>query len=123
MPNLIRDLPLKRRIALAWGLIAVALLCQVSSNLYVVNIFVMMAAVAFHEILVRPPHRPWEKWFGQIAAWAFFLVFFVLALLHRLPDQKVIYIIAAAFITPFIVWAVATDVKYLRGQRNLNDSQ
>ena len=116
MPNQSNYLTPGRRVTLAWSLIAVALLCQLTRDLSIVNIFVILAAAAIHEILIPAPHRPWEKWLVRIMCWCLFGVFFVLALLHRLPPEGVIYGIVAAFILPFLVLAIMADIRFLRNQ-------
>lgn len=87
MPNLNKYLTPKRRVILAWELIILALLCQAIGGMSpIVNIFILFAAGAFHEILVeRLPRFEWESPLLKVVCGCFFVIFFCFGVFSTIP--------------------------------------
>lgn len=112
-----RFLTPKRRVILAWGLIFVALLCQITRDVSLANIFILFAAGVGHEMLVgRTPSR-WEGPLLKVGGWCLFLVFFVIVFFRLLPLEKILYVIYP-LVAVFLIWGLVNDIRWLRSARD-----
>lgn len=118
MPSKIDHLTAKRRLTLAWGAMFLALGCLFTSGMFVVNTFVVFVAAVLHEILIPPRHSgsAWETKLLQGICWIVFPALYFLFVFHVLPFRGVI-IILYTFIGLFVVWAIITDIRWLRSQQ------
>jgi hypothetical protein len=116
MPSQTDYLTPRRRVILSWTLIFVALLCQITREVSIANIFILFAAGAFHEILLGRTQPRLDGPVVKIAILAVFLIFFLGAFLHLFAMTKIIYALYP-IIAVFLVWGFVSDLKYLRSQR------
>jgi hypothetical protein len=120
MLNKIDHLTPQRRVTLAWGLMFVALCCQFVSELFLVNTFVILVAAAFHEILIPGRELKWGTGVIKALCWGVFPALYFLSVFRVLRFNTVIYVLYA-FIGLFVIWAVITDVIWLRSQEKSGD--
>lgn len=114
MDNQTDDLTHKRRLAIAWTLIAVAIMCQCSSLPGIAKIFIIFAAAAIHQVLVRPAPLAWAAPAIRVASVIFVCAVLILHSLHRLPSQQVIYIVIGVLAAPLLAAQLRSDLRKVR---------
>jgi|GEM_PF-6195542 len=118
MRNQTEYLSAKKRVAMAWTLIVVALMCQFSGLPGIVNIFIFFAAVAIHALLVRPVSQPWISRTMKIATLIFVPTITILHSLHRMPPERVVYFVIALLAIPFLAAQLVSDLKRINRSPN-----
>jgi hypothetical protein len=94
---------------LAWGLILVALLCQLMRENSVAKFFVRCVAVILHGQLVPRIRPAWEKPFVRIVCWVLLPGLFLVFYFTRFPAERAVYVFYAVAI-PFLVLETINDI-------------
>jgi hypothetical protein len=116
MSSLTQHLTPKRRFVVAWSLIGMALLCQVTPQFLLLNLFAIFAAAAFHEIMIDRPRPKWEPKLVRVICLSLSAVFFVLVFFRLVPLEKILYVLYV-LVGVFLIWGLVTDIRWLRTTR------
>ena len=112
MLNRTEHLTPKRRVALAWVLIFGALLCQVTPHSSLLNFFALLAAAAFHEMLIQRARPPWEPKLIRWVCLGFCLILAPVIFLRIIPTRSVTYLLYP-LIAFLLAWALVADIRWL----------
>src|SRR5256885_14208135 len=90
-----------------------ALLCQLTPQVTLLNLFAIFVAAAFHEVMIDRPQPKWEPKFVRATCLSLFAVFFVLVFFRLIPLEKILYVLYG-LVGVFVIWGLVSDIRWLR---------